>query len=601
MPAPFLWALALGLGIAASGCSCDPAGLAPVPSAPDGGATSPKGDAGRPLSDAGVEDAGPDDAGLPGGADGGGEDSDGGIADAGPDPCLPVADFADALQWSIEIQHTAPSPISPARTLRADLRTVGPQDFGLLLVSNGRPRVGAELMSNAQAGTFTSVIRLKAAGAVQWARTHSGPGAQAGQDLHVDATGTFGLALHAVGRPVFDVEVPWVIDALSGGGTGGYSMSYHLAGERAEVPWVIFNEAAPLTMPAITANVPVADGRRLRALAFRDAASYEPVDGSLVGLLLETHTGLPADPSAERWDGLLAMHDASGALEWSVQVGGPSTDYVLGVEPLHDGSFLVIGRFLETAHFGPFSLSTDATEGSDFLLRITAEGEITWVHSARLHTGHRFRSIRPRGASGACMAGYFALGVETPVSPLEGELSLPGAEGPVLLTPEFSGLQAYVTCLDGDGNAVFARRIANEHAPYDDVTNTWRAYPGIGLDIAPDGTILVAGGIYGRALFDDGAGGQVEARAQGGPTDTDGFVARYSPEGVLLAVQQIATPAHTWLEAIAVHDDGSYAVVGNFQGCAVLGPGQENETWLMQAPTSFDAIPGFIAQFSPAQ
>ncbi len=100
---------------------------------------------------------------------------------------------------------------------------------------------------------------------------------------------------------------------------------------------------------------------------------------------------------------------------------------------------------------------------------------------------------------------------------------------------------------------------------------------GESIAVLPDGSPVVTGEFYGRAVFGPGESCETALTAAG---LDDVFVARYSPDGTLAWAKRAGGTDYDRAYGIAVLSDGSTLVTGQFRGTATFGPGEASETTL---------------------
>jgi hypothetical protein len=91
----------------------------------------------------------------------------------------------------------------------------------------------------------------------------------------------------------------------------------------------------------------------------------------------------------------------------------------------------------------------------------------------------------------------------------------------------------------------------------------------------PDGSIAVAGGFRGSALFGRGEDAETELEPTFADDLVNGFLARFEPDGRLCWAASVGTALHADppISAIAVFPDGGIAITGGFTGTALFGVG----------------------------
>ncbi len=103
---------------------------------------------------------------------------------------------------------------------------------------------------------------------------------------------------------------------------------------------------------------------------------------------------------------------------------------------------------------------------------------------------------------------------------------------------------------------------------------------GWGISSLPDGTSLIVGRFENVALFGSGEPNETELTSAG---YEDIFVVRYNPDGTLAWATQAGGTSHDYGRSISSQSDGSSLVTGRFEGTALFGVGEVNETQLVSA------------------
>jgi len=107
-----------------------------------------------------------------------------------------------------------------------------------------------------------------------------------------------------------------------------------------------------------------------------------------------------------------------------------------------------------------------------------------------------------------------------------------------------------------------------------------------------DGSALAAGGYDGTATFAPGETSQIQLVAAGG---TDVFVVKYDTYGAVVFAKSAGSGLDDAAAEIAALGDGSSLVAGSFQGNAVFGYGETNQTQLVSGGLSDPFLARFAA------
>jgi hypothetical protein len=253
---------------------------------------------------------------------------------------------------------------------------------------------------------------------------------------------------------------------------------------------------------------------------------------------------------------------SGGDLLWAVSAGGIGDDAAAAVATLPDGSVLVAGTFSETAVFGPGEANetelVSAGARDVFLMRLSAEGGLTWARAAGGAGEDAVASLSAL-ADGTCtVAGHFA-GAAT------FGLGEPGET--TITSPTVADM--FVARYAADGSLTWARR----------ATETPQWSNDVGAAGLEDGG-YVAVGEFSEELDLDGDG--VELISAG---ERDLFLARFTAEGALLWHAAAGGATAEALEALHGTPAGAFCVAGSFTSeQAVFGAGEPNETVLTKPP-----------------
>jgi hypothetical protein len=346
-------------------------------------------------------------------------------------------------------------------------------------------------------------------------------------------------------------------------------------------------------------------------------------------------------------DAIIAMYDIGGDLAWaSAEAIGSGQAAGLGIATFSDGSLALAGVFAETAVFGAGGPNEIALEdslpdnGEMFIAKYDGDGDLLWARSV---TG--WGLVWPRSVAGHADGSVTAVGqfediaIFGPGEPGETTIASNGIGD--IFVARFDGDdgqlewvdgvgsnpndQAFAVAGAGDGDAVVTGAFRNNvvfgegGAGEVEVASTtpattdiflvrydaqgeplWATSAGGGQDdygggvaLLPDGTIALAGKISGSATF--GLGDECTTTITVGMTYMYGYSAFYEGDGSLRWVEHHGGEVEEWGSSVAGLSDGSFAVVGRFEGDALFGQDEPNET-LLDGTNLDDA---FIARFVP--
>jgi hypothetical protein len=351
------------------------------------------------------------------------------------------------------------------------------------------------------------------------------------------------------------------------------------------------------------------DGAALWGAAFGDAldqaaAAAVAVDvagSSYVGGSFAGTTSFGAAPltSAGGRDAFLVKLDADGGTLWSLRAGGEGQDAITTVGVAPDGDVIVAGTFEGTLDLGGAPLVSLAA-GDAFVARLSSAGQVLW--SARLGGPDNQRPAALAVDAGGDVlvygdfAGSITIGADTWsaagskdlfVARLSGDgqptwsaqlgssalevasgLALDPGSGAMLLTGRFTGFtnlggaaftsngmaDAFVVKLASDGSHVWS--FAYGDSSYQE---------GSAIAVAPDGSLLVGGGVSGSIDF---GGGPLTAAGS-----TDAFVAKLAPDGAHVWSRLYGDAAFQQTSGLAVDELGQITLMVGFNGAIDVGTG----------------------------
>jgi hypothetical protein len=341
-------------------------------------------------------------------------------------------------------------------------------------------------------------------------------------------------------------------------------------------------------------------------------------------------------------DIFIARYNPDGTLEWASRAGGTDDfaddDVALAATALPDDSVLVTGYIESPSTFGLSDTHTiDIVAGSSdvFVVRFTAEGEVSWVKSAGGDDHEEGTGIVGLADGSAVVVGVFCgtavfgLG-ETNETELDATLTCSNfiarfaADGLlewaaklatagnvngidstgddwVYAVGEFSETSVFG---QGDGDETSISPTSGESDIYlvkygVDGDFVWATTAGgvdgdIGWGIVAlaDGGVAITGRFVGEAVFGEGEPGETNLVSAG---DQDVFVALYGSDGVLAWARRGGGIEYDVGIDIAAYPDGSLIAVGGIDGNAVFGQGEPNETLLLSAGW----VDMFVAKYEP--
>ncbi len=234
-----------------------------------------------------------------------------------------------------------------------------------------------------------------------------------------------------------------------------------------------------------------------------DGAGNEYITGYTYGEL--------AGPNAGYSDAFLAKFDAAGVLLWTRQFGTSAGDAGYGVAADGAGNAYIAGG--TTGSFG----GPNAGYSDAFLAKFDASGTLLWTRQVGTSATDAGIGVAVDDAGNAYMTGY-----------TEGSLGGPNAG-------EFD---AFLAKFDASGTLLWTHQVGT---PAQDL--------GFSLAVDGAGTAFITGYTWGSL---------------GGPIagETDAFLAKYDPSGVLLWTRQFGTSAGDVGQAAAVDGAGNAYITG---------------------------------------
>ena len=207
-----------------------------------------------------------------------------------------------------------------------------------------------------QGGQDMFLAKYASSGALVWAQSFGGRGEDGGNELSVSSGGEIAVA------------------AISGGGFTINGQTYDGGGDR---------DAFLLRVSSggnLIWSLPFAGPgtERIRAVSMNDAGEVF-LGFQYKGSVSNGATTLKARGG---WDGAVAKVAANGQGQWLLPVGGKGTDNVRGIAAGPSGSVYAAGVFEGPATMAGLDVPSIGKKGDDFLMQLTASGELAWVNSA---------------------------------------------------------------------------------------------------------------------------------------------------------------------------------------------------------------------------
>lgn len=217
-------------------------------------------------------------------------------------------------------------------------------------------------------------------------------------------------------------------------------------------------------------------------------------------------------------DAFLSRYNASGALEWTRQIGSSALD--VGNSVAVDAA----GNAYITGYTGGSILGGTNTGGEDaFITRYNTDGTVAW--SRQIGTSTVDRSFGVAVAAGNVYISGFT-------------------RGSLLGQTNSGGDDAFVTRYDTDGNVAWSRQIG---------TSTADDSRGVAVDAA--GNVYISGSTLGSLGV-----------ANPSPGNADAFLTRFDADGTLAWSRQIGTSESDFSHNLAVDAAGNSYITGVTRG-----------------------------------
>lgn len=256
-------------------------------------------------------------------------------------------------------------------------------------------------------------------------------------------------------------------------------------------------------------------------------------------------------------DIFIAKYDADGVLLWAKQVGGQNDDYSSAISTDIAGNCYITGFFFIQGISSTFG-NTTITEAGDadmFVSKFSAGGNLLWVRNAGGRNDDGSYGIASDISGNSYITGYFS-GIA------------------YFGTTKISSIgytDIFIAKYDAAGNLVWVK---TGGGPYQDM-----AY-GISTDIT--GNCYVTGFFTGNANFSG------TTLWSSGYFDTDVFVLKYNPSGILVWAKRSGGTGNDFGYGISVAKNGQIYVAGTFKGTKSFGD---------NILTRITGSNGFISQF----
>jgi hypothetical protein len=253
-------------------------------------------------------------------------------------------------------------------------------------------------------------------------------------------------------------------------------------------------------------------------------------------------------------------------LTWAEQFGGGGEDVSYKIARAGPDTFVTTGWFSAEVSFGGTVMN--GWGGHMFLMKMNLGGKVEWATWAGYgYTVGRRTAVSGSGEIG--VTGYFG----------NDALFGDGEPNETWLHEDANGDAGFLALYTEDGDLAWVRGFA----PVDEACSGATTD---GLAFFPDGTVLVTGWFAGEMTLDQDV-------TLSSPGEKSAFLARFDPGGNLVWGRRVGGPGLTLGGDVLVLPDGSFLLMGTFQGIVVLGEGEDAETAL----ETKGAASAFLARF----
>lgn len=244
--------------------------------------------------------------------------------------------------------------------------------------------------------------------------------------------------------------------------------------------------------------------------------------------------------SAGGTDIFIAKYDADGVMLWAKQVGGQNDDYASAISTDIAGNCYITGFFFIQGISSTFG-NTTITEAGDadmFISKFSAGGNLLWVRNAGGRNNDGSYGIASDVSGNSYVTGYFsgtAYFGNTKISSV-------------------GYTDVFIAKYDAAGNLVWVKTGGG-------------SYQDLSYGICTD----VAGNCYVTGFFTGSASFSGTTLSSAGYFDTDVFILKYNPSGVLMWAKRSGGTGNDFGYGISVAKSGHIYVSGTFKGTKSFG------------------------------
>ncbi|MBK6579629.1 MAG: hypothetical protein IPG17_26275 [Sandaracinaceae bacterium] len=235
----------------------------------------------------------------------------------------------------------------------------------------------------------------------------------------------------------------------------------------------------------------------------------------------------------------MQKYSATGVLLWTRQFGTSEPDQATAVAVGSDGTVVVVG-----STYGAFPGQTQLVEADVFIRKFDADGTVLWTRQFGTTNIDWAKAVAIDHEGAVAVVGYT-------------HAALPGQS-------HAGSADAFVRKYDASGGLLWTRQFGG--AGWDG---------SFGVSIAPNGRVLVVGGVTGA----------LPGHIANGAADV--FLVTYDSAGTLLRRRQFGTSGGDSAQAVTTASDGRASVVGLVQHALpghISAGGQDAFLWTVVGP-----------------
>ncbi|MEQ8768605.1 MAG: Ig domain-containing protein [Planctomycetota bacterium] len=329
-----------------------------------------------------------------------------------------------------------------------------------------------------------------------------------------------------------------------GGGGGGFVAEAPLENLTYTEPDADYVTHLPVAPNVATLASGEADSFRIDP-ALPTGLTFDTLTGEITGTPTQVTAPTQHIVTAERGDESASVTITISVRTVASAIGGLGRDSLQGVASLTDGSFVVTGSFEGDVRVGDFDITSDQGSRDIFFARMLPSGVVAWVKTAGGAGTDTPSGITALSDGGFAIAGQFTdVALFGPTEPNQKFLVSDG------------GADIFVARFDRTGDLVWARRAGG-----DDFDRS------AAIASTEKDELAVTGTFTGTATFGPNELNETIFSSK----DTDGFVARFLPNGDLDWAEDLEGEGTQQPQDVTTTSSGDVVVAGFFLESLVIG------------------------------